>query len=117
MMKWFTDYLSERKQRVINEVFKSTRESTLVGVPQGSVLGPFLFLQYINDIVKDIKTNIRLFADDTSLFVVLKMKNPFNCLMNILLLLQNVQMTSWYHYNQPNKYFLSIKKKRTFQKH
>ena len=70
MLKWFTDYLSERKQRVINEGFKSTCESTLAGVPQGSVLGSFLFLLYINDIVKTSK-QISDYSR-TSLFVVIE---------------------------------------------
>ena len=80
LLTWFKSYLSNRKQRVINEGFKSNWEDTLAGVPQGSVLGPYLFLLYINDIVRDINCNIRLFADDTSLYTVYENENSIKLL-------------------------------------
>ena len=64
MLQWFSSYLSNRTQRVVLNGQNS--EWVKAGVPQGSILGPLLFLLYINDINR-IKTNIRLFADDTSL--------------------------------------------------
>ena len=67
---WFADYLSDRKQRVVLPGTVSDWTYIRAGVPQGSILGPLLFLLYINDIVNDIGSNIRLFADDTSLFII-----------------------------------------------
>ena len=48
----------------------SDRTSVKAGVPQGSILGPLLFLLYINDIVENINSSIKLFADDTSLYII-----------------------------------------------
>ena len=70
MLNWFRSYLSDRKQRLVLPGASSDWIYILAGVPQGSILGPLLFLLYINDIVNDIGANIRLFADDTSLFIV-----------------------------------------------
>ena len=67
LLLWFKSYLEKRNQKVcINESFSSSRNIT-AGVPQGSVLGPLLFLIYINDISENLQGSARLFADDTSL--------------------------------------------------
>ena len=67
---WFKDYLSDRRQRVVLPGASSDWAYIRAGVTQGSILGPLLFLVYINDIVEEIGSHMRLFADDTSLFII-----------------------------------------------
>ncbi len=70
LLEWFTDYLCDRVQRVVINGQYSEWGKIHAGVPQGSVLGPLLFLLYINDVVNVVRHgNIRLFADDTCLFI------------------------------------------------
>jgi hypothetical protein len=70
LLDWLKDYLSDRQQRVIINGEHSTWGSIKAGVPQGSVLGPLLFLIFINDLTHVIRhCKIRLFADDTCLFI------------------------------------------------
>ena len=64
------DFLSCSKQRVALNSQHSSRADVKAGVPQGSILGPLLFLIYINDLPNDLNSNVKLFADDTSLFSV-----------------------------------------------
>ncbi len=67
--QWFASYLSNREQYVSIDKTNSQRIKVKHGVPQGSVLGPLLFILYINDISKCIPNHeIKLFADDTNLF-------------------------------------------------
>ena len=72
LLKWFQSYLNNRLQRVALEGCVSEYKEIRAGVPQGSILGPLLFLIYINDIVNDIHSCIRLFADDTSLCLIVE---------------------------------------------
>ena len=63
---WICSYLSNRRQKVTFKSFASTIKSILAGVPQGSVLGPLLFLICINGIAKQVLSLTKLFADDSS---------------------------------------------------
>ena len=69
LLELMTDYLSNRHQRVVLNGVHSTWLPLNSGVPQGSVLGPLLFLVYINDLTSNISSSIKLFADDASLFL------------------------------------------------
>ena len=68
IINWIEQWLTDRRQRVVVDGEVSSWKSVLSGVPQGSVLGPILFLVYIDDLEKGVTGNILKFADDTKLF-------------------------------------------------
>ena len=70
IVNWFLSYLSNRRQQVVINGQAFDWASVLAGVPQGSILGPLLFLFFINVIVKHIGCSIRLFDDDTSFYII-----------------------------------------------
>ena len=72
LLKLFQNYLSNRKQCAILNGAYSDYSDVESGVPPGSVLGPLLFLIYINDLERNINSNIKFFADDTMLFSLVK---------------------------------------------
>ena len=71
LLRVLSDFLKYRKQRIILNGQFSSWTSVNAGVPQGSILGPLLFLIYINDLTDGLSSNTKLFADDTSLFSVI----------------------------------------------
>ena len=75
LLDTLTNFLKERKQRVVLNGQYSTWSNVEAGVPQGLILGPLLFLVYINDLPENLVSNPKLFADDTSLFSVIRNKH------------------------------------------
>ena len=123
-LDWFQSYLSDRKQFVDINGKPSELLGTTCGVPQGSVLGPLLFLIYINDL-PNISTilNFYLFADDTNIYYesssLDKLESTINRELNKLYLWLNVNRLSlnidktnfivFHPYNKPVKKRITIK--------
>ena len=70
LLNLIKDFLKKRKQRVVLNGQFSSWADVDAGVPRGSILGPLLFLIYINDLTNDLSSSAKHFADDTSLFSV-----------------------------------------------
>jgi len=102
--EWFKSYLFNRYQYVHFNGYSSSRLPITCGVPQGSILGPLLFLIYINDICHVAKkSHLILFADDTNIFVADHNLNNLICNINYELQL----ISEWF---QVNKLSLNINK-------
>ncbi len=69
VLHWIRGFLANRTQRVVIERDKSEEVSVTSGVPQGSVIGPILFLAYINDLPDKVLSKVWLFADDTAIYL------------------------------------------------
>ena len=96
LLRWLHNYISDRLQRVVINGQASNWELIKAGVPQGSVLGPLLFLIFINDLTFVIKhCEIRMFADDTSLFLVVDNRITAANLINEDLEAVNRWATQW----------------------
>ena len=81
---WLSIWLTQRSQRVVLDNSSSNYVQVESGVPQGTVLGPIMFLLYINDITVGISSSLRLFADDCVLYRIIKSNHDHNYLQSDL---------------------------------
>ena len=95
ILHWIESYLSNRTQKVFVGSAKSQSLEVNAGVPQGSVLGPLFFLIYVNDIVENLLSITRLFADDTSLSCTTSVLADLEGILNHDLCLINVWAKRW----------------------
>ena len=103
-LQWFQSYLSNRQQYTVANGAKSELRQVEYGVPQGSVLGPLLFLIYVNDISASTGNNkLRLFADDSNVFVIAK--DPATLKTNMIQVILN--LCEWFN---ANKLTINMKK-------
>ena len=119
--KLLENYLSDRFQRVVLNGQTYSWRPISEGVPQGSILGPLLFLIYINDLPSELKSNAKPFADDASLFTIVKDENESaNVLNNDLLLISKWAFNWKMLFNpDPNKPAQEVlfSKKKTAESH
>ena len=100
--------------RVVLDGVSSSETEVLSGVPQGTVLGPLLFLCHINDLPLSVKSQVRLFADDCLLYRAIRNVHDHILLQNDLLSLEKWATTWGMKFNAKKCYILSIKKKSDF---
>ena len=103
-LDWFKNYLDNRKQFVVVNGYESCIKPVKCGVPQGSLLGPLLFLLFVNDFPKSSSLlTFTLFADDSSLFY--SHRDPAR-LLNIF----NSELTNVFNWVKANKMSLNVSK-------
>ena len=115
LLLWIRSFLSNRIQTVLVDGAKSSPAPVLSGVPQGTVLGPLLFLAYINDINQNLTegTQIRLFADDSLLYRTIRNDEDALTLQRDLNTLQTWEAANCMEFHPEKCQILRITKKQT----
>ena len=114
--KWIGSWLCQRKQKVVLDGYSSEESSVISGVPRGTVLGPLMFLIYVNDIADKIspQTRIKLFADDCLLYRTIDTKQDHKQLQQDLNTLVDWSHTWLMRFNAAKCHLLKITRKTKF---
>ena len=111
-LKWISSFLTNRHQQVILEGVSSIKAKVTSGVPQGTVLGPLLFLAYINDLPSNVSSKVRLFADDCILYKEISTQDDADTLQNDLNTLVQWEKTWQMSFNASKCFAMRITHKR-----
>ena len=115
--KWITNFLTKRTQRVVVNGEHSKWVHVKSGVPQGTVMGPLLFLIYLNDLPDNISSEVRLFADDCVLYRPITNDIDIEHLQTDLNTLTQWQNTWQMHFNADKCFVLKISHAKTTSLH
>jgi hypothetical protein len=110
--QWIEGFLSNRTQRVVIDSQHSSKSPVVSGVPQGTVLGPLLFLAYINDLPDKVTSQVRLFADDLILYRQIESNNDCNTLQDDINSLCDWEAAWQMKFNQSKCFIMRMTHKR-----
>ena len=110
LLSWISDFLRERSHIVSVNGAKSASAYIISGIPQGSVLGPALFVIYINDILDNIASDGFMFADDTKIFKMIASRNDAIILQSDMHKLEDWSRTWGLDFNSDKCHVLNMGK-------
>ena len=110
---WISNFLKQRKQRVVVDGIQSDLVTVDSGVPQGTVFGPILFLLHINDLPSVISSKVRLFADDCLVYREIKSRQDQNDLQKDLNSLESWGSTWGMRFNAAKCNIMRVSRKQT----
>ena len=84
MLQWFSSFLTTRRQRVVINGYSSEWSPDQSEVPQGSILGPLLFIGYINDLPSPVSFPMKIFADDVTVYCSVQSSNDYRAFLHDL---------------------------------
>ena len=112
-LKWIKGFLDNRKQSVVINGINSDSIPVSSGVPQGSVLGLILFLAYINDLPEQVRSRVRLFADDTAIYLAISSLSDAKILQDDLSKLEQWEKSWGMNFNPAKRQVLHVIRLKT----